>query len=189
MYIARARCKSQLAVRSSGLNVADHRDGLSSSSFLAWSSIAQSVCQRAINLLANRCLKTLGASVITGITQGTVLGPLLFLLYINDLPLNVRSQVWLFAEDCALYRPINSSEDQEVLQQDLRSLEQWGFKSGMRFNASKCEFIRISRGRTAHTQMYSLGGIILKQVSQAKYLGVTIMEDLTWSPHISNRKS
>ena len=101
------------------------------------------------------------ASVILGVPQGTVLGPLLFLLHINDLPLNVRSQV-RFADDCLLYRPMNFSEDQEALQQYLSSLKQRGAKWGMRFNASKCEIMRISRGRTAHARMYSLGGHILK---------------------------
>ena len=126
------------------------------------------------------------APVISGVPQGTVLGPLLFLLHINDLPLNVRSQVRLFADDCLLYRPINSAEDQEILQHDLRSLEQWGTKWGMRFNASKCEIMRMHRGRSALTRMYSLGGLILRQVDQAKYLGITITEDLTWAPHINN---
>ena len=122
-------------------------------------------------------------SVISGVSQGTVLGPLRFLLHINDLPLNVRSKVRLFADDYLLYRPINSAEDQEILQHDLRNLEQWGTKWGMRFNASKCEIMSMHRGRTALTRIYSLGGLILRQVDRAKYLGVTITEDLTWAPH------
>ena len=59
------------------------------------------------------------------VTQVSVLGPLLFLLHINDLPSVVTSQVGLFADDCLLYRPIRSVSDQEVFQCNLKALEQW----------------------------------------------------------------
>jgi len=65
--------------------------------------------------------------VDSGVPQGTVLGPLLFLLLINDLPTHVSSdtRVRLFADDCLIYRHITSPEDQNILQQDLISLELW----------------------------------------------------------------
>jgi hypothetical protein len=66
--------------------------------------------------------RSTSAQVISGVPLGTVLSPLLFLLHTNDLPLSVRSQVGLFADDCLLYRQIHSAEAQEVQQQDLRSL-------------------------------------------------------------------
>ena len=64
-------------------------------------------------------------SVQSGVPQGTVLGPLLFLLHINDLPSVVNSTIRLFANDCLIYRPIRSREDQDILQGDLDSLERW----------------------------------------------------------------
>ena len=67
--------------------------------------------------------------------QGTVLGPILFLCHINDLPEAVQSQVRLFADDCLLYRPIKSQSDHITLQNDLIELEKWADKWGMRFNA------------------------------------------------------
>ena len=73
--------------------------------------------------------------VDSGVPQGTVLGPLLFLCFINDLPDCVQSSVRLFADDCLLYRPIKSPEDQHILQQDLSALEAWTVKWGMKFNA------------------------------------------------------
>ena len=66
------------------------------------------------------------APVLSGVPQGTVLGPLLFLAYINDLPDAVRSpEARLFADDSLLYRKICNQSDQELLQQDLKCLENW----------------------------------------------------------------
>ena len=73
-------------------------------------------------------------SVDSGVPQGSVLGPLLFLCHINDLPQRVTSKVRLFADDCLLYRPIHSPRDQLLLQQDLAALETWAEDWGMRFN-------------------------------------------------------
>ena len=128
------------------------------------------------------------APVTSGVPQGTVLGPLLFLLHINDLPGNVQSQVRLFADDCLLYRVIDTAADQHLLQQDLQALEQWGLRWGMRFNASKCEIMRICRSSQPinSISMYQLGGVPLQVVDRAKYLGVNISNNLSWSPYIAN---
>ena len=128
-------------------------------------------------------------SVDSGVPQGTVLGPLLFLLHINDLPQVVSSQVRLFADDCLLYRVIRCREDQLALQRDLTTLSKWGDTWGMKFNAAKCNIMRISRSQTPHTQFYSLNNQVLTEVDQAKYLGVTLSNELSWSPHISNTVS
>ena len=64
--------------------------------------------------------------VVSGVPQGTVLGPLLFLLHINDLPSVVSSKVRLFADDCLIYRNIKNKEDQIALQKVLNLLENWG---------------------------------------------------------------
>ena len=128
-------------------------------------------------------------SVDSGVPQGMVLGPLLFLLHINDLPQVVSSQVRPFADDCLLYRGIRCREDQLALQRDLTTLSKWGDTWGMKFNAAKCKIMRISRSQTTHTQFYSLNNQILTEVDQAKYLGVTLSNELSWSPHISNTVS
>lgn len=66
-----------------------------------------------------------GTAVVSGVPHGTVLGPLLFLVHINNLPDHVTSNVRLFADDCLLYRQIKSEKDQEELQRDLSNLEVW----------------------------------------------------------------
>ena len=81
--------------------------------------------------------------VVSGVPQGTVLGPLLFLLHINDLPSVVSSKVRLFADDCLIYRNIKNKEDQIALLKDLNLLENWGNTWGMRFNAAKCNIMRV----------------------------------------------
>ena len=127
--------------------------------------------------LSNRtqCVVVDGASsqwcpVESGVPQGTVLGPLLFLLFINDLPNFVSSQVRLFADDCLLYCTISSIEDQLKLQADLKSLEDWASTWGMSFNPSKCTIMSISRSSSPFIFFYSLCGVILQQVDEAKYL-------------------
>ena len=110
-----------------------------------------------------------------------MLGPLLFLYHINDLPDFVTSNVRLFADDCLLYRTIKSREDIYKLQNDLISLEKWASRWGMRFNAKKCYTFRINN-RSSH--FYSLDNHILQQVSENPYLGVTLADNLKWRPHI-----
>jgi hypothetical protein len=121
-------------------------------------------------------------AVDSGVPQGTVLGPLLFLCHINDLPDSVKSTVRLFADDCLLYRVINTFQDHLTLQEDLKCLEEWATKWGMRFNAQKCYV--LSTKPKSHF-FYSLGNTILQQVDQNPYLGIQISADLKWSTHIA----
>ena len=78
------------------------------------------------------------ATVDSGVPQGTVLNPLLFLYHINDLPDSVRSSVRLFADDCLLYRNIRTQQHHTILQADRQKLEVWAKDWGMRFNTKKC---------------------------------------------------
>ena len=93
-------------------------------------------------------------SVDSGVPQGTVLGPLLFLLYINDLPENLTSTPRLFADDCLLYRTISSDKDAADLQMDLDELTKWQEMWQMRFNASKCYVMHMSTARTTKSYNY-----------------------------------
>lgn len=82
--------------------------------------------------------------VRSGVPQGTVLGPLLFLIYINDIEKNLSSSIRLFADDSALYRPIKSLKDAVLLQEDLFKLQNWAITWQMAFNVSKCKLLRIT---------------------------------------------
>ena len=86
------------------------------------------------------------ADVLSGVPQGTVLGPLLFLLYINDLPkyVSTGTEVRLFADDSALYRTIKSPQDHIILQNDLDSLQKWEQEWSMHFHPQKCQLLRVT---------------------------------------------
>jgi hypothetical protein len=126
--------------------------------------------------------------VASGVPQGTVLGPLLFLLYINDMPDVVSSsQTRLFADDALVYRIIDQQQDSAKLQKDLDALQKWEHKWKMEFNPDKCEVLRISMKRKNIIDAnYNIHGQQLKIVNQAKYLGVTLDSTLSFNAHINN---
>ena len=100
-------------------------------------------------------------SVLSGVPQGTVLGPLLFLIYINDIASGVSSSIRLFADDCILYRTIKCEADSIILQRDLDILSQWSTLWQMKFNVSKCVLIRCSRSPNLFQYNYPLYDHIL----------------------------
>jgi len=122
--------------------------------------------------------------VSSGVPQGTVLGPILFLAFINDLPHHVKSQIRLFADDCLLYRPVKCIEDSLALQRDLASLEKWSDSWGLSFNAQKCHV--ICTGKNCNPYFYQLNNTILKQVPSHPYLGIELSQSLNFSAHIAN---
>ena len=89
------------------------------------------------------------SALSSGVPRGTVLGPLLFLVFINDLPAMASSTTRLFADDCLMYRTIEDTSDAEALQADLDKLQQWEQDWLMDFNPSKCEVISITNNGAA----------------------------------------
>ena len=124
--------------------------------------------------------------VTSGVPQDSVLGPLLFLLYINDLPENIQSHVRLFADDTAVYLTVTNMQDSQVLQSDLESLQHWERTWDMEFNPGKCQVIHITRSKSLVKSRYFLHNQEQESVDAAKYLGVTIRKDLSWNTHINN---
>ena len=125
--------------------------------------------------------------VVYGVPQGTVLGPVLFLLYINDLPdVAVHSTVRLFADDCIVYRPIRNNDDTILLQNDKNKIAEWEFMWQMQFNIDKCFILRVGRPKHKLVHLYTLHNQTLSETDSAKYLGLTITSDLQWNQHINN---
>ena len=122
--------------------------------------------------------------VTSGVPQGSVLAPLLFLIFINDLPANILSKIRLFADDVLLYNGVNSQADQNILQSDLFDLEKWCQANKMKINVNKCNMISFGRKFAKIQANYKLNGILLPQVSNVKYLGVYFSSDLSWSYHV-----
>ena len=85
--------------------------------------------------------------VTSGVPQGSVLGPILFLVYINDLPDELSSQVRLFADDTAVYLTIGGADDGKVLQNDLDRLSVWEDRWDMEFNPSKCQVVQVTSSK------------------------------------------
>lgn len=122
--------------------------------------------------------------VTSGVPQGSVLGPLLFLIYINDLPANITSSIRLFADDCIVYRKICSPSDHVALQQDLDSIREWCLSWQMSLNTDKCKLMTFSRKRSNSTFTYNLNERPLCPALSYKYLGIHFTPNLSWSTHV-----
>ena len=130
------------------------------------------------------------APVLSGIPQGSVLGPLLFVIYINDLPDSITSDSFLFADDTKILRKITSAEDSITLQNDLKTLEEWSNEWLLRFNADKCHVLSLGKiEHIKHTHRYELYGEELDHVFEETDLGVTIDSELKFEDHISKKVS
>ena len=125
--------------------------------------------------------------VVSGVPQGSVLGPLLFCIYIDSVTHCVQSlyaRNVLYADDLLLYKKITCAEDLVDMQQDVLAIEQWSGTNHLTLNSSKCKVMVISRKKSPFSHPLYLNGVALDQVSSFKYLGITISHDLTWSTHI-----
>ena len=122
--------------------------------------------------------------VTSGVPQGSVLGPVLFLLYINNIVNTVNGNVCigLFADDTKIWSPIFNQTDQVNLQNTLSSLEHWSTLWGMNFNVSKCKYMSFKNKLPC---TYKLHGISLERSSYFCDLGVTVCDNLKWSQHLN----
>ena len=124
--------------------------------------------------------------VSSGVPQGSVLGPCLFLFYINDIADNLKSTTRLFADDTISYIAIKNTGDCNVLQNDLDKLGEWEEKWHMEFHPDKCNVLRFSRNRKEIDHQYFLHGHQLKVVDKAKYLGITFTKNFSWNSHVDD---
>ena len=123
--------------------------------------------------------------VVSGVPQGSILGPLLFLVYVNDLSSVVDCQVTLFADDSKCAKVINSISDFYSLQDDLDNVSCWSKDWQLRFNSNKSKILSVGRKRSPIFHAYKLDNNPLKHVKQEKDLGILVTSDLKWSNHIN----
>ena len=90
--------------------------------------------------------------VLSGVPQGSVLGPLLFICFINDMPDVVKSCVYMYADDSKIFRRVDFMYEAESLQKDLDSLQDWESKWQLRFNVDKCKVMHLGDSRNNHVK-------------------------------------
>ena len=128
------------------------------------------------------------ADVTSSVPQGTVIGPLCFLIYINNMPdcVSEGTKIRLFADDALIYREINSNKDKTTFQNDLDALSRWSADWQMSFNTAKCHTMHFTAKRSPCITPYKLCGNTLQVTSTHPYLGITFSSDLKWKTHINN---
>ena len=132
-------------------------------------------CVRICNSISNLL------PVLSGVPQGSTLGPLLFLLYINDLPSVIKfSSIFQFADDTKLSKSIAVSSDQLCLQEDLNHLFTWSVNNDFRFSVPKCIHLRFN---SKFTTTYSIDGCPLPQLLSHRDLGLQLSSDMSWFKH------
>ena len=128
--------------------------------------------------------------VISGIPQGSVLGPVLFVCFINDLPERVSSLVHMYADDTKLGRRIETIVDNHLLQKDLNILMEWSTKWQLRFNASKCKILNIGTiWRHSINHIYTMEensqSVNLELTTEEKDLGIWVDSGLKFDGHVA----
>ena len=115
-------------------------------------------------------------SVLSGLPQGSVLGPILFLIYINDIEDDIPSKVLKFADDTKVFRKVTNDTDKQSLQDDQDKLVKWSEKWQMLLNFGKCKCIQIGHGNM--DEEYKMGDAVLGRTTQEKDIGVTFSADM-----------
>ena len=131
--------------------------------------------------------------VISGVPQGSILGPLLFILFIDDISetISAGTELVLYADDTKIWREIMCDEDQKILQNDIDSLHKWSVDNMMQFHQDKCKVVRITNKHTNfdlpfYEFWYTLNGKVLDYEISEKDLGVIIHSKLSWAEHCAS---
>ena len=153
-----------------------------------WKWIEDFLLQRNQQVVVNG-MKSLIALVLSGIPQGSVLGPLLFICFINDMPEVVHSSIQMFADDTKLFRTVNNPDHAQMLQSDLDALEEWSNLWQLKFNADKCKVMHLgNHNKGLEYHMHKDGIQVKLQTTELeKDLGVYVDPKLTFSTHCEKK--
>jgi hypothetical protein len=123
--------------------------------------------------------------VTSGVPQGSVLGPVLFIIFVNDLPEVTHAVAQMFADDTKLFQLVSDDESRRLLQEDLNKLTQWAAEWQLQFNSSKCKILHIGRNniREKYTMDENGEPRVLETTELEKDLGVQIDPELKFSRH------
>ena len=122
--------------------------------------------------------------VVSGVPQGSVLGPILFTMFVNDIPSMVCSPTFMFADDTKMFRCVKSSDDHTALQHDLNLLYEWSVRWQLKFNILKCKHIHF--GPSNNYGSYYMNGIAIEIVVCQKDLGILFDNQLKFHSHTTN---
>ena len=128
-------------------------------------------------------------SVISGVPQGSIIGPILFVLFINDISdnLSTGTDIALYADDTKIWREIHANNDHETLQNDIVTLQSWAIANKMKFHPSKCHILPVSRKHLPKNYFrYYLDGSELNYCTAEKDLGVHVTNKLNFTDHCNN---
>ena len=120
--------------------------------------------------------------VTSGVPQGSVLGPTLFVYFINDMPDVLDCMVKIFADDTKAYFPVSTADQHEKLQQNIDKLLSWANQWQLQFNKGKCKVLHLGKNNSVHT--YTMDGNVLDSTDVEKDLGVHVDKDLSFDYHI-----
>ena len=123
--------------------------------------------------------------VVSGVPQGSLLGPMLFVVFVNDLPEAIfDGSSPIYADNTKLYGTICSTTASECLQESLSNFNIWSLENDIKFNASECKVLSVTRKKNPVSFNYHLGPTSLLRVPQEKGLGVIVTYNLKWNSHI-----
>ena len=125
------------------------------------------------------------APILSGVPQGSVLGPVLFICYINDMPDTVSSLMLMYADDAKVARKVSTTSDCDNIQTDLDSLQNWSKNWQMTFNSKKRKVMHLGHSN-GHAQYTMKVAVFVEVISEEKDLGVWIDDKLKFTKHIGH---
>lgn len=152
--------------------------------FLEW---VRSYLQNRTFYVVVNGFKSKAKNITSGVPQGSHLGPILFGIFINDIPNIVKfSYTYLYADDLKICRTINNSDDSQLLQNDLDEIIQWCCDNDMDLNTNKCFYVQYTRKTNVINFQYRIDKYNIRQLDQVKDLGIIFDKKVTYLAHIDD---